>query len=190
MTDQTTPLRDRIARAIYASDWPNGRWEMRPAADHERYLANADAVLAVLPATTDQTAEFELRGDTEIRAAVLHEAADALDAAMARFFAEWPDEPSNSPYALGQKDAAAELRRMADETQPAETVHAVDIPALLEATLTERYTELGNPFSEMRRREQGPDGWPASHPVGPRHVAEVLRELLATGARQDGADRG
>lgn len=54
-----------------------------------------------------------------------------------------------------------------------------DLPAHLEVVLTERFTELGNPFSEMRRREQGPDGWPASHPVGPHQVAEVLRELLA-----------
>jgi hypothetical protein len=53
------------------------------------------------------------------------------------------------------------------------------LPDRLEAVLTERFTELGNPYSEMRRQEQGPDGWPASHPVGPRHVAEVLRELLA-----------
>jgi hypothetical protein len=54
-----------------------------------------------------------------------------------------------------------------------------DLPARLEATLTERFTELGNPFSAMRRQEKGPDGWPASHPVGPSHVADVLRELLA-----------
>ncbi|MGW5123252.1 hypothetical protein ACWEQ7_04155 [Streptomyces sp. NPDC004069] len=62
---------------------------------------------------------------------------------------------------------------------------AVDLPERLEAVLTERYTELGNPFSEMRRHEQGPDGWPASHPVGPHHVAETLRELLADEAQQD-----
>jgi len=54
-----------------------------------------------------------------------------------------------------------------------------DLPTRLEAVLTERFTELGNQFAEMRRHEQGPDGWPASHPVGPHHVAEVLRELLA-----------
>ncbi|MER5875512.1 hypothetical protein ABT119_06225 [Streptomyces sp. NPDC001910] len=53
-----------------------------------------------------------------------------------------------------------------------------DLPARLEAALTERFTELGNPFSAMRRQEKGPDGWPASRPVGPHHVAEVLRELL------------
>jgi ribosomal protein L37AE/L43A len=66
--------------------------------------ALADAVLAVLPAPAD-------------RAAILREAADALDADMERFFGEWPDEPRNSPYALGRKDAATELRRMADEAQ-------------------------------------------------------------------------
>ncbi|MEV8494868.1 hypothetical protein AB0471_39300 [Streptomyces sp. NPDC052002] len=55
-----------------------------------------------------------------------------------------------------------------------------DLPDRLRTVLTERFTELGNPFSAMRRHEQGPDGWPASHPVGPHQVAEVLRELLAT----------
>lgn len=76
--------------------------------------------------------------------------------------------------------AEAELRRMAAEAQqkPDTQTHE-DLPARLEAALTERFTELGNPFSEMRRHEQGPDGWPASHPVGPAKVAEVLRELLA-----------
>ncbi|MGW3191629.1 hypothetical protein ACWDBT_27690 [Streptomyces ardesiacus] len=66
---------------------------------------------------------------------------------------------------------------MADETAATETP-AADLPARLEAALTERYTELRNPFAEMRRHEQGPDGWPASRPVGPHHVAETLRELL------------
>jgi hypothetical protein len=64
---------------------------------------------------------------------------------------------------------------MPETTNP----QADDVAARLEAVLTERFTELGNPFSEMRRQEKGPDGWPASHPVGPHHVAEVLRELLA-----------
>lgn len=41
--------------------------------------------------------------------------------APATIVREWPDEPRNSPYALGQKDAAAELRRMADETATTET---------------------------------------------------------------------
>lgn len=64
---------------------------------------------------------------------------------------------------------------MPETTNP----QTAELAARLEAVLTERFTELGNPFSEMRRQEKGPDGWPASHPVGPHHVAEVLRELLA-----------
>lgn len=64
-------------------------------------------------------------------------------------------------------------------TEPTPIPPADDLPARLEAVLTDRFIALGNPFSEMRRQERGPDGWPASHPVGPRHVAEVLRELLA-----------
>ncbi|MDX5569521.1 hypothetical protein PYK79_48380 [Streptomyces sp. ID05-04B] len=53
-----------------------------------------------------------------------------------------------------------------------------DLPGRLAAALTARFTELGNPFSQMRYHEQGPDGWPASHPVGPNRVADVLRELM------------
>ncbi|MFD5940229.1 hypothetical protein [Streptomyces griseus] len=49
------------------------------------------------------------------RDVVLREAADHLDADMERFFAEWPDEPRNSPYANGRKDAANDLRRLADD---------------------------------------------------------------------------
>ena len=64
----------------------------------------------------------------------------------------------------------------------ADSLETGALPEALEAVLTERYTELGNPFSEMRRREQGPDGWPASRPVGPHHVAEALRELLRRAA--------
>lgn len=71
-----------------------------------------EAALAPLKA---KARELEARRLAEHRAAVLREAADALDAGMERFFGEWPDEPRNSPYALGQRDAANELRRMADE---------------------------------------------------------------------------
>jgi hypothetical protein len=73
---------------------------------------------------------------------------------------------------------AAAVARAAAVTPSADQA-AEDLPDRLEAILTARFTELGNPHSEMRRHEQGPDGWPASHPVGPRLVAEVLRELLA-----------
>jgi hypothetical protein len=57
-----------------------------------------------------------------------------------------------------------------------------DLPDRLAAALTARFTELGNPHSRMVVHEQGPDGWPASHPVGPHRVAEVLRELLTADA--------
>ncbi|MBW5420313.1 hypothetical protein GKQ77_01840 [Streptomyces sp. BG9H] len=56
----------------------------------------------------------------------------------------------------------------------------LDLPDRLEAALAARFTKLGSRYSEMRRREQGPDAWPlVTHPVGPHQVAEVLRELLA-----------
>ncbi len=65
-----------------------------------------------------------------------------------------------------------------DDAEPAAAVALADLPARLRVTLTERFTALGNPYAEMRRNEKGPDGWPASHPLGPNDVAEVLRELL------------
>ena len=55
------------------------------------------------------------------RAVNLNQAADALDADMERFFAEWPDEPRNSPYAQGRKDASDALRRLAAQAQPDST---------------------------------------------------------------------
>ncbi|WP_328902314.1 hypothetical protein OHR86_22500 [Streptomyces sp. NBC_00441] len=64
-------------------------------------------------------------------------------------------------------------------TQPEIKAAVADLPARLRTVLTDRYTALGNPFSEMRYNEEGPDGWPASHPVSPDLVAEVLRELMA-----------
>lgn len=69
-------------------------------------------------------------------------------------------------------DHAVEARQQPDTETP-------DLPDRLEAVLTERFTELGNPFSRMRIAFQGQDGWPASKEVGPRDVALVLRELLA-----------
>ncbi|MFH8804096.1 hypothetical protein ACH4F6_31660 [Streptomyces sp. NPDC017936] len=47
------------------------------------------------------------------RAAVLTEAIAALDKGLERFFKDWPEEPKNSPWVLGWKDATTELRRMA-----------------------------------------------------------------------------
>ncbi|WP_159107031.1 hypothetical protein [Streptomyces coelicoflavus] len=94
--DQTA-LRDRIAQALAAYDLPYF--------DHRHQYEVADAVLAVLPATTDQTAD---------RAAVLREAADHLD--NSERLRDLTDD-----HMLDINAAANELRRMADETQPAET---------------------------------------------------------------------
>ncbi|MER8233530.1 hypothetical protein [Streptomyces sp. NPDC094049] len=68
-------------------------------------------------------------------------------------------------------DAAVELR--------VQRGRIAELPDRLAAALTERFTSLGNPFSEMRTQFQGPDGWPASKPVGPNGVAEVLGGLLS-----------
>lgn len=62
-----------------------------------------------------------------------------------------------------------------DDAQPAN-----DLPERLAATLTERFTALGNPFSGMRTAIPSPDGWPASREVSPRDIANVLRELLTS----------
>lgn len=91
------------------------------------------------------------------------------------------DNPGHCP---GQTTIPTEEHPMT--TTPADRP---DLPNQLRATLTERYTALGNPHSEMRRHEKGPDGWPASHPVSPHEVAEVLRELLADKEPPAPADR-
>jgi nitrate reductase alpha subunit len=41
-----------------------------------------------------------------VRTKALHEAAEALEADRKAFLAEEPEEPENSPYMLGWKDAA------------------------------------------------------------------------------------
>lgn len=51
------------------------------------------------------------------RAAVLLDAVGALDRHLEGFFREWPEERQNSPWVLGWRDATAELRRVAGETQ-------------------------------------------------------------------------
>jgi hypothetical protein len=100
MTEQPadqTALRDRIAAAIWERQNPGRRWadcEYRWRADAE---ADADAVLAVLPAPAD-------------RAAVLREAAEVA----ARF-------NSDCQNCAVELEVATKLRRMADEAQQPET---------------------------------------------------------------------
>ncbi len=151
------------------------------------YLEPQDAAEVI-----DRWRQAALQARATDRATLLREAATRL----------WHQTSGLTEYGRGARWAVAELRAMADcpacgvgvehdvhgadgpsraaaEEQPTETQDGIDLADRLEAALTERFTELGNPFSEMRRHEQGPDGWPASHPVGPNKVAEVLRELMA-----------
>lgn len=149
MTNQTTPLRDRIAAALYDHSHPG--WAISfPDLDQEQrdtYLARADAVLAVLPATTihdtDTGAESERR---EQYAAAMENArrdsstgavlamARMVDAAMAVADAEINEHREH--IAVYRKDSAAqyqiiaelqrenaELRRVADETAATEIAH-------------------------------------------------------------------
>lgn len=100
----------------------------------------------------------------------LHVALKARPDMTLREFAAWQADVSEAQD-YGSEPPALPV---AVSSAPAD-----DLPARLRTALTEQFTERGNPFSEMRRHEKGPDGWPASHPVGPHQVAEVLRELLA-----------
>lgn len=74
---------------------------------------------------------------------------------------------AGQPAAQQPADRATVLREAADT-----------LPEQLRAVLAERYADNGNPFSRMVIHFQGPDGWPATKPVGPNVVAEVLQELL------------
>lgn len=75
---------------------------------------------AVLPVPVDRAEalpEFELRGDTEIRAAALNERADYLEGVLRNVA-----DPSSDPrYWTAVHDIALGLRRMADEAQQPET---------------------------------------------------------------------
>jgi hypothetical protein len=163
---------DPLMEAIAAAVWEQcGRSDSGMCVEDDPRNIAATAAVVVRPPATDRTA---LLSDAE-RTMLAY----ALDQAQEHIWSRdgFTDEDQAAVDSLRRLAAvpAAVSGRTDDETQD-------DLPARLEAALTERYTELGNPFSEMRRREQGPDGWPASHPVGPRGVAEVLRELLAAPA--------
>lgn len=109
---------------------------------------------------TDTPPTEQQLDEIETRAAHLHEYATQDDGEGDTLAGE--DVPA----------LVAEIRRQRAELAA--------VPDRLETVLTERFTELGNPYSRMSINFQGPDGWPASKEVGPHDVAEVLRELLAT----------
>jgi predicted HAD superfamily Cof-like phosphohydrolase len=213
-TDQT-PLRDRIADALY----PTYGQE-----DRNRSFAIADAVLAVLPATTDQTAEIErLRAkvyewqgsyleevkvrqerDKEIanlrtmydvanartndlieerdqlrkagtdRAAVLREAADRL-AELRAAEREWLP-------ATGLHKGEQVLRRMADETQPAETIPVDALARMLSAADVEINHGDYPTWDTLAESGQG------EYRKAARYLLKRLRiteRAPAAGARQD-----
>lgn len=64
----------------------------------------------VLPALLNGNADR----DVAVRTAALAEAATAAEALIPALQREYPEEPSNSPWCCGVKDAAAEIRRIAD----------------------------------------------------------------------------
>ncbi|MER6183072.1 hypothetical protein [Streptomyces sp. NPDC001652] len=122
------------------------------------------------PITADKAAALGMT-DAEYRAHSHRAAVDAIRAAIPGLYAT---------VGLRVEDVLADAPAVGARQPDTETQDS--LPDRLEAALTERFTSQGNPFSEMRRHEQGPDGWPASHPVGPAEVAEVLRELLDAAA--------
>ncbi|MCZ4513504.1 hypothetical protein O3Q52_36235 [Streptomyces sp. ActVer] len=137
-------------------------------ADPDAVLAVADAEQAELRAAVD-TSEDRCAECGHFRGA--HE--DAEEPVSVGRCTVCADDDERHDF-----EAAVELHHAAAVLPQPETQAGHDLPERLEAALTERFTELGNRFSRMSRTEKGPDGWPASHPVGPHHVAEVLRELL------------
>lgn len=173
----------RARLAALAEGGPLAKWEEQypreqVVSDYDRWLVEAERNLA------------EARHLVEAEGAQ-HPEPDTLPAWLAMRFdargAPW-NGMSDDDRTYWEDQARAVRRaiardwfKAADEAQQAP---APDLPERLKAALTQRYTALGNPFSGMRYAEKGPDGWPAEHPIGPHHVAEVLRELLADGTQQ------
>ncbi|ONI48658.1 MULTISPECIES: hypothetical protein [unclassified Streptomyces] len=152
-------------------------------------LALTDVVLSVLPAPALAVAR-QLLGTSEGEGA---ERCPRCDEDLT----DYADDDrvyrkgDTRPYCSGECVVFAHQRKLpvpswaTDAAPPA----PADLPDRLQAVLTERFTELGNPYSRMRIQEKGPDGWPAEFPVGPNRVAEVLRELLAEEQPPAPADR-
>ena len=77
------------------------------------------------------------------RAEVLAEAATAAEALIPALQREFPEEPSNSPWACGVKDAAAEIRRRTDAAPASEGPAEMTITVHLDShRLTEAIRDL------------------------------------------------
>ncbi|MFE2047940.1 hypothetical protein ACFXAS_05495 [Streptomyces sp. NPDC059459] len=116
-----TPLRDCIAEAALAVVEAALGDTLVPAARAEALAG----ITAVLPATTrhdTDTSGFELRGDTEIRAAALREAIALLDQRASSIDAFSSSDFGEEARAVRElTDVANELRRVADETAATES---------------------------------------------------------------------
>ncbi|MEU1494316.1 hypothetical protein ABZ456_29190 [Streptomyces sp. NPDC005776] len=149
-----TDLRDRIAQALAADD--GHPWDTLSADAQQGYRRNADAVLAVLPASTDQAAALSaeltrrapmlgeyaneiirLRAEVERlradRATVLREAAelaDRLASEMRNGEADWPEEWSSREVRDAVTSVGKKLRRLADEAQQPETEARGELPVV------------------------------------------------------------
>jgi hypothetical protein len=163
-TDQTA-LRDRIAAAIWERQNPGRHWadcEYRWQADAE---ADADAVLAVLPAHSDL-------------AAVLLWAADQIDAETQQAKADGVLEPDKFRPC---RDASAQLRRLAVEAavpgrRDDETAEADVDGEALRAKVEEATATLRRVRSALRTlKDQGATG---------RTYHQVITDALA-GPRPD-----
>ncbi|MDX3839856.1 hypothetical protein [Streptomyces europaeiscabiei] len=213
-TTEQGALREVVAEALMGWAERNNDSKLaayrRPEIVRQNAYSRADAVLAVLPAPADRAATLR---EAEAPPALCVECGHAYaahqegdDPVSPGSCAECPDEEWHDydGHAEAQPTTKPEPKPEAvcvcgHPTRQhfedaclltgcgcADVLETSALPEALEAVLTKRFTELGNPFSRMSRHEQGPDGWPASHPVGPHHVAEVLRELLAAGRSADG----
>ncbi|MFJ7176450.1 hypothetical protein ACIQXA_08580 [Streptomyces massasporeus] len=104
-------LCDRIAEALYERERPTGTraWADAPAMTRDVFLAQADTVLAVLPAPADRTA---------VRAAVEQAVYEYRELTC-----QW-DETDGSTQAIAERATRAALRALglADEAQPATEV--------------------------------------------------------------------
>jgi len=210
-TDQTD-LRDRIASAIEDAPYRPGT---------RRSLQLADAVLAVLSATTDQPAAPVCKdaegchrvvacdpgcGARDLlaeatrplpapvdRAAVLREAADIAEAQRQFEPAYGARKSAQISENVGILRVAAELRRMADETQPAETDDLRTALARIER-LALTFEVAGNEFiaKQIRAAVGAQPAETEAHPAEHSWAAELydpLADEWVPGTRYADRDR-
>ncbi|MFD8488678.1 hypothetical protein [Streptomyces sp. NPDC059712] len=190
-----TPLRDRIAEALMrwaeGNNAPQYATMRRPETVRANAYSRADAVLAVLPATTDQTAEVDrlrtensrMRHELEVmyggafdrpdraqsadRAAVLREAADRMSQKAAALteglhdLAHFVAKDRLREAEILDREAA-ELRRVADETQPAETE-------------AQHQPRRGDQFEAWLKTQRDSFGW---HGANDRRLYDTLDGIL------------